>query len=65
MAAKALGAMAKSLGEDCYEELLPWLMKTLISEANSVDRSGAAQGFAEIIGALGEDKLHKFMPGES
>jgi hypothetical protein len=63
VAAKALGAMAKGMGEKCYDELLPWLMKTLVSEANSVDRSGAAQGLAEVIGSLGEDKLHRFMPG--
>lgn len=62
VAAKALGAMAKGMGEKCYEELLPWLMKTLVSDVNSVDRSGAAQGLAEVIGALGEDNLHKFMP---
>lgn len=62
VAAKALGAMAKGMGEKCYEELLPWLMKTLVSDVNSVDRSGAAQGLAEVIGALGEENLHKFMP---
>ncbi|CAG7827579.1 unnamed protein product [Allacma fusca] len=62
VAAKALGSMSKGMGEKCYDELLPWLMKTLISEASSVDRSGGAQGLAEVIGALGEEKMHRFMP---
>ena len=44
------------------ENLLPWLMKTLTSETSSVDRSGAAQGLAEVIAALGVEKLHKTMP---
>lgn len=63
VAAKALGSMTRGMGEKCYDDLLPWLMKTLVSESNSVDRSGAAQGLAEVIGALGVDKLQRFMPG--
>ena len=44
VSAHALGAMVKSMGENSFEDLLPWLMKTLTSEQNPVDRSGAAQG---------------------
>lgn len=52
------------MGESSFEDLLPWLMKTLTSEASSVDRSGAAQGLSEVVGGLGLDKLHKLMPGK-
>lgn len=60
--ARALGAMVKGMGEEITEQLVPWLMETLITEASSVDRAGAAQGLAEVIGGLGIEKLHSFMP---
>lgn len=44
VSAKALGAMVKGMGENGFDDLLPWLMQTLTSEQSSVDRSGAAQG---------------------
>jgi len=64
VSARALGAMVRGMGEEsaAFEDLLPWLMTTLTSEASSVDRSGAAQGLAEVVGGLGADKMHKLMP---
>ncbi|XP_073675995.1 stalled ribosome sensor GCN1 [Garra rufa] len=62
VSAKALGAMVKGMGESCFDDLLPWLMETLASEQSSVDRSGAAQGLAEVMAALGVEKLEKLMP---
>ncbi|KAJ8285786.1 hypothetical protein GJAV_G00030940 [Gymnothorax javanicus] len=62
VSAKALGAMVKGMGESCFEDLLPWLMETLASEQSSVDRSGAAQGLAEVMAGLGVEKLEKLMP---
>lgn len=63
MSARALGAMVRGMGENSFEELLPWLMQTLTSESSSVDRSGAAQGLSEVVAGLGVEKLHKLMPG--
>lgn len=62
VSAKALGAMVKGMGESCFDNLLPWLMETLASEQSSVDRSGAAQGLAEVMAGLGVEKLDKLMP---
>uniref|UniRef100_A0A8C1M894 GCN1 activator of EIF2AK4 n=1 Tax=Cyprinus carpio TaxID=7962 RepID=A0A8C1M894_CYPCA len=62
VSAKALGAMVKGMGESSFDDLLPWLMETLASEQSSVDRSGAAQGLAEVMAALGVEKLDKLMP---
>ncbi|XP_056152960.1 eIF-2-alpha kinase activator GCN1 [Lampris incognitus] len=62
VSAKALGAMVKGMGESCFDDLLPWLMDTLASEQSSVDRSGAAQGLAEVMAGLGVEKLEKLMP---
>ena len=52
--------MVKGMGESSFEELLPWLMSTLTSEASGVDRSGAAQGklyFSQVLGFSGFEKL--------
>ena len=46
VSSRALGAIVKGMGEDCYNDLMPWLLETLTSEVSSVDRSGAAQGMA-------------------
>jgi len=61
VSARALGAMVRGMGEDTFQDLLPWLMEKLVSEQSSVDRSGAAQGLSEVIGGMGEDKLKKLM----
>ena len=44
VSARALGAIVKGMGEDCFNDLMPWLLETLTSDVSSVDRSGAAQG---------------------
>ncbi|GFU29456.1 eIF-2-alpha kinase activator GCN1 [Nephila pilipes] len=62
VSARALGAMVKGMGENSFDDLLPWLMQTLTAECSSVDRSGAAQGLSEVIGGLGVEKLKSFMP---
>lgn len=52
VSSRALGAMIKGMGETCFEDLIPWLMQTLTSEASPVDRSGAAQGESSNPGRL-------------
>lgn len=59
--AKALGSLVGGVGEEELSELVPWLMSTLQSEASPVERSGAAQGLAEVCLALGEDRLDEIL----
>ena len=57
VAAKALASLVGGVGEAHLPELTAWLMTTMATEASSVERSGAAQGLAEVCHALGETKL--------
>ena len=52
VSSRALGAMVRGMGEESFEDLLPWLMETLTSENSSVDRSGAAQGMGRHTSAI-------------
>ena len=49
--AQALGAMVQGVGQEELGDVLPWLLETLQSDGSSVDRSGAAQGIAEVLKA--------------
>lgn len=60
--AKALGAIARGMGDEGLKELLPWLTATLQSETTSVDRSGAAQGISEVLFSQGVECLKNLMP---
>ncbi|XP_052833677.1 eIF-2-alpha kinase activator GCN1 [Octopus bimaculoides] len=62
VSSRALGTMVRGMGEGTFDDLLPWLMETLVSERSSVDRSGAAQGLSEVIGGMGLAKLQILMP---
>ena len=42
-AARAMGSLVIGVGEEPLEELLPWLIETMQSDASSVERSGGAQ----------------------
>ncbi len=61
--AKALALLVGAVGESVEEmtELLPWLFVTLASESSPVERSGAAQGLAELCLVSGESRLKQIL----
>ena len=60
--AKALGSLLKGMGQQYFEDVLPWLLETLKSEGSSVERSGAAQGLAEVLAVLGPAHVEALLP---
>ena len=64
-AAKALGALTKGMSglqASAVVDISPWLLDTMRSESSSVERSGAAQGLAEIIAVKGATYLDQMLP---
>lgn len=60
--AKALGSLARALGEDTFPGLRPWFVETLQAEGgSSVERSGAAQGLTEVLIAGGAGLVENVM----
>ena len=56
--AKAMGSLVGGVGEVAeLLDIIPWLTLTLTTESSPVERSGAAQGLAELCFALGEARL--------
>jgi HEAT repeat protein len=55
--AKALGSLVGGVGESELSEVIPWLLETMRSDLSPVERSGAAQGLAEVCFALGESRV--------
>lgn len=56
-AAKALGAMVKGVGIDIFPDLISWLLERVSSESSAVERSGAAQGLAEVVSVEGPSAI--------
>ncbi|KAA0175566.1 hypothetical protein FNF27_02976 [Cafeteria roenbergensis] len=55
VAARALGATVKGVGEDAVGGLLDWLKASTASTGSAVERSGGAQGLCEVAAAIGDD----------
>jgi hypothetical protein len=62
IAARALGSLLQGMGETHFTDLVPWLQQTLQSDASGVERSGAAQGLAEVLAVLGTAHLDTLLP---
>lgn len=61
-AAKALGRLSKGLGREHSVEMLGWLREHMDKEAqSSSEKSGAAQGFAEMISSHGKDYFETYI----
>ncbi|KAL7580198.1 hypothetical protein ACA910_012947 [Epithemia clementina (nom. ined.)] len=64
-AAKALGSLARNLGDQILPELRPWLVKKLRDgSCSSAERSGAAQGLTEVLIASGTETVDEAMRNE-
>ncbi|OEH74445.1 putative GCN1 [Cyclospora cayetanensis] len=58
-AARACGAIARSVEESELAELLRWLLDTLAKSESSVERSGAANGLAELLVAWEQEAVRE------
>ena len=59
--AKAIGALTKSLGPSYLEDMLKWIVSFLEKETDTVQRSGAAQAYAEILVSFGDNYIDKHL----
>lgn len=55
--ARALGSLMRGMGEESLFDLVPWLVQTLKTDASSVERSGGAQGLAQVLVFLGDVRV--------
>ncbi|KAM3753177.1 hypothetical protein ACB098_03G073700 [Castanea mollissima] len=62
VAARALGSLIRGMGEENFQDLVPWLFDTLKSDNSNVERSGAAQGLSEVLAALGTVYFEHVLP---
>ena len=58
---KAVGALTKSLGPVYLTEMMKWLESFLEKDSDTVRRSGAAQGYAEILVSFEESYIDKYL----
>jgi hypothetical protein len=60
--AKAIGALTKNLGVTYLSEILEWIKIYLESDSETVQKSGAAQAYAEILESFGETFIDRQLP---
>jgi len=58
---KAIGSLAKNLGIAYLQEMLNWIRTYIESEADTVQKSGSAQAYAEILVSMGEKFIDKYI----
>eukprot|EP00939_MAST-03C_sp_MAST-3C-sp1_P004375 g4375.t1 len=63
VAGRALGSLYESLGEDYFPDLFAWLLETLFRDEgdSSVERRGAAQALASVMGKMKSDAMHAIL----
>lgn len=54
--------MCAGVGEAHFSDLVPWLMASLAGDGAAVERAGAAEGLAEVLSALGDDRVALLLP---
>lgn len=60
--ARAVGTLVRGMGPAAFSDLVPWLLTRLGSEASGVERSGAAQGLAEVLAVQGDAAVEALLP---
>lgn len=61
-AARAMGALVGGMGEECFPELIPWMLEMLRADTTNVERAGAALGLAEVLAVLGPARVDAMLP---
>ena len=59
--AKTVGALIHILGLSYLNDMLSWITEFLENESETVQRSGAAQAYAEILVNFGENIMEKYL----
>ena len=62
ISANALGKLMDGIGERKFPPVIPWLLQTMRSDTAKVERLGAAQALAEVLGALDIERFETLLP---
>lgn len=61
VAATAISSLYGAMGEVTFPQMVPWLLETLMSNAGSVERSGAAQSLSQILAHADDTKMNEII----